>query len=54
MDWVMTCALVPTRVVPKGLWVVWWRGATLGMGKDIVWENKMEEVVMVMMVVEMG
>ena len=54
MEWVMGCVLVPTRVVPKGLWVVWWREAPLGMGKGILWGNKVEEMVVMMMVVYMG
>ena len=54
MEWLMGCVLVPTRVVLMGLWVVWRRGGTLDMGKGIVWGNKMEEMVAMMMVVDMG
>ena len=46
--------MVPTRVVPMGLWVVWWRGATLGMGESILWGNQMEEMMVMMMVLDMG
>ena len=41
MDWAMGCALVPTTVVLMGLWVVWWRGEMLDIGKGIEWGNQM-------------
>ena len=54
MEWVMCCALVPARVVPMGLWVVWWRAATLGMGEGVLWGCNVEEMFMMMMVVEIS
>ena len=50
----MGFSLVPTRVVPMGMCVVWWRSETLGVGKCIVWVYQVEDMVVIIMVVEMG
>ena len=54
MGWVMGCALVPVRVVLMGLWVLWWIAATLGMGKGVSWGYQVVEMVVMIIVVEMG
>ena len=53
VECVMGGALVLTSVVPMGLWLVWWRAATLGICKDIAGENSVDEMVVKMMVVDM-
>ena len=55
-DWVVMMELVMllTSVVPMGLWLVWWRAATLGMWKDIAGGNQVDEIMLKMMVVDMA
>ena len=53
IEWVMGCVLVPTRVVPMGLWVVWCRVASLDIRKGISWGDNMEEMVVMRIVVDM-
>ena len=47
-------ALVPSSVVPMGMWLVWWRAAMLGMGKSIAGGYPVDDMVVMMMVVEMA
>ena len=51
MEWVVMMELVMllTSVVPMGMWLVWWRAATLGMWKDIAGANQVDEMVAKMM-----
>ena len=37
-----------------GLWVVWWRGEKLDVGKGIAWGDHVDEMLVIMVVVEMG
>ena len=48
-EWVVM--MVMTSVVPMGLWLVWWRSATLGMWTDIAGGNQVDKMVVKMMVV---
>ena len=54
MEWVMECVmgglLVPTSVVPMGMWLVWRREVMLGMGKGIEGGKHVEDMAMMMMV----
>ena len=54
VECVMGGALVLTSVVPMGVWLVWWRAATLGMWKDIAGGDQVDEMVVIIMVVEMA
>ena len=53
MECVMGGALELKSVGTMGLWLVWWREATLVMWKDISGGNQMDEMVVEMMVVDM-
>ena len=44
----MELVMVLTNAVPMGLWLVWWRAATLGIWKDIAGENQLDEIVVIM------
>ena len=50
-EWVVM--MVMTSVVPMGLWLVWWRSATLGMWTDIAGGNQVDKMVVKMMVAVM-
>ena len=47
-------ALVLTSVVPMGLWLVWWRTATRGIGKGVSGGNQVDYMVVMIMFVEMS
>ena len=47
-------ALLPSSVVPMGMWLVWWRAEILGMGKSIAGGYPVDDMVVMMMVVEMA
>ena len=53
-EWVvmMELVMVLTSLVPMGLWLVWWREATLVMWKDISGGYQVYEIVVKMMVVD--
>ena len=54
-EWVVMMELVMelTSVVPMGMWLFWWRDATLGMWKYIAEGNQVYEMLVMIMVVEM-
>ena len=46
--------LVLMSVVPMGMWLIWWRAATLGTWKDISGGNHVDDMVVNRMFVEMS